>query len=396
MRAFGERDACGVRADVAGDAGQRVNARALVDGQAEVLGREAQGAGGRKREGCLTKLGRVDAEEEVVHDRVADEDGLENVIPRHARVGADPRDQRADGLPHGLRQRLAPVGVHHHVRDAAHQILAEADLRVGGAGRGERPAREQRDEVGRDGRRADIDGDAEGEVVKARPKRRDDGRACAVVVDGCRHLPFALAQDRLESRQEMGVEPRLDLPFLGQCRQQPLHVARRLLHVRRLDLDVAKVGGDIAGDCSRLGPLAHHLLVDGDVRRHVDDEIALDQGRAGEPPAGRQRALLGVACFRRRNGADIPGRRRHLVLGESAEGGLHLAAAADASASAHAFDVDAERAGGRQERRADREPAALARRHEQHEGGPGLVLYLATERHLGHVVLSVALLKPVS
>src|SRR5688572_3671348 len=55
------------------------------------------------------------------------------------------------------------------------------------------------------------------------------------------------------------------------------------------------------------------------------------------------------------------------MLGEFALGDQHLAAAADAAASANGVDVDAKRARGRQERGADGETPALARRHEDDE-----------------------------
>ena len=65
------------------------------------------------------------------------------------------------------------LGMHHHVRDPAHQVLAEADLRVHHAGAGEDRAVGQVREVAGDRRRADVDGDAVGRVVEARPDADD-------------------------------------------------------------------------------------------------------------------------------------------------------------------------------------------------------------------------------
>ncbi len=70
----------------------------------------------------------------MVHDRVADEDGVENVVAVDAALVADLRRQIVDRLANGLGHRLAAVRVHHDVGDPAHQVLAEADLRVRGAG----------------------------------------------------------------------------------------------------------------------------------------------------------------------------------------------------------------------------------------------------------------------
>jgi hypothetical protein len=55
-------------------------------------------------------------------------------------------------------------------------------------------------------------------------------------------------------------------------------------------------------------------------------------------------------CAERRQ---MVGARAHAVLREVAFGEQHLAAPAESSSTAHGIDVDAERAGGLQERRAD-------------------------------------------
>jgi hypothetical protein len=56
------------------------------------------------------------------------------------------------------------------------------------------------------------------------------------------------------------------------------------------------------------------------------------------------------------------------VLGEIAVGGRDLAFGADAAPAADAVEIDAELARGGQNRRADRESAALARGREDDEG----------------------------
>ena len=77
--ALGEDDAGGIRADVAGDAGQGVDARAGIEVQADLARLEAQGFIGSEREGRAAELHRIDAEQQVVHDRVADHRHLEEV-----------------------------------------------------------------------------------------------------------------------------------------------------------------------------------------------------------------------------------------------------------------------------------------------------------------------------
>ena len=64
------------------------------------------------------------------------------------------------------------LGMHHRVRDAAHEVLAEADLRVHHAVAGEDRAVGEVGEVAGDRRRADVDRDAVGRLVEARPDAR--------------------------------------------------------------------------------------------------------------------------------------------------------------------------------------------------------------------------------
>ena len=263
---------------------------------------------------------------------------------------------------------FAPVRIHHHVGDAAHQILAEADLRIGNAGGGERAPREQRGEMAGDGGRADVDGDAAGEIVQPRPER-DHHRPAAVVMDGGGHLPLALAQDFLHLREQIEVDPEpFEAPFLGEHAKQPVGVAERLVHVRLVDLDVAELGDRIALDQPRLGALPDDLPVDLHVLRHVDDEVALDGGVAGEAALVLQfPADAHVARFRFGEGRQVILRGGDAVLGELAFLHLDLAAPADAAPAAHALDVDAKRPRRIEHRRAERKPPPPPGGHEEDE-----------------------------
>ena len=93
------------------------------------------------------------------------------------------------------------LGMHHRVRDAAHQVLAEADLRVHHAVRGEDRAVGEVGEVAGDRRRADVDRDAVGRVVEARPDRRD----LVAVVDRDRDPVLARLERRLERADDLEV-----------------------------------------------------------------------------------------------------------------------------------------------------------------------------------------------
>jgi len=188
-----------------------------------------------------------------------------------------------------------------------------------------------------------------------------------------RHLPSALAQRRLERLDdgEVAAEPG-QAPFALQRLHEPAEIARRLVHVGLGDLDVMQAHGGIELDCDRLDRLAHDLAMDLALRRHVDDDVAHQPRRAGEAAAGEQRLPRRESCLGLAERRQVARRGDDAVLGELAYGDLDLAAAADAAAAADGIDVDAERAARLQERRAEREPAALPRRREDDERVSGL------------------------
>ncbi len=116
-------------------------------------------------------------------------------------------------------------------------------------------------------------------------------RGFEIAVDGGGDAPVALAQDPLHLRQKVLRDQQvLPAPVLHQHRLQPVEIAERLVHVGLVDLDIAELDGRIALDDAVVGRLAHDLRVDDGVLRHVDDEIALDRGRAGEATAFGQAA----------------------------------------------------------------------------------------------------------
>ena len=112
------------------------------------------------------------------------------------------------------RQLLVAARIHHHVGDAAHQIFAEADLRVHRADRGDDLAAREIGEMGGDGGRADIDRDAEGALGEA----RHDGDDVAALAQRDGDLPLPRAQRLLQAgeRREIGVRFG-DAPLLVQA-----------------------------------------------------------------------------------------------------------------------------------------------------------------------------------
>jgi hypothetical protein len=70
----------------------------------------------------------------TVNDRVADEGRLDDPVHRHPGLRRHGRGQIGQGSAHGGRHLPVAAGIHHGVGDPAHQVLAEADLRVHQAG----------------------------------------------------------------------------------------------------------------------------------------------------------------------------------------------------------------------------------------------------------------------
>ena len=130
---------------------------------------------------------------------------------------------------HGVGELHPPLRVHHHVRDPAHQVLAEADLRVHRPGGGEHLARAELAQVAGDGRRPDVDRDAVGDVHEPRPDRDQ----VVAAVDGDR--------DGVPAGGECGLEvdehPRVDReaverPLRGERVEQQPQVAAALARAR--------------------------------------------------------------------------------------------------------------------------------------------------------------------
>ena len=132
---LGEHDARGVGADVPGDARQHVDARVAVNREVDLGRPQRQRRIGRERERRAAQLERADAEQQVMHDRIADERRFEDVLARDARLPRDLRGEIVDRAAHDVGQLLLAAGIHHHPRHAAHQVFAEADLRIHRAGR---------------------------------------------------------------------------------------------------------------------------------------------------------------------------------------------------------------------------------------------------------------------
>ena len=346
---------------MAGYTGQCVRPRTAVQVQADLRGPKLQCLVGREREGRAAELHRVDAEQQMMHDRVTDQRHLENVVGVRLRLTRDVGREPIQRLAHRGGHLLRPARVHHGIGDAAHQILAEADLRVHDAARGEHLAGLEIAEVGGDGGGADVHGEPERQLVKARPDADDPLAA----VHGDRHFPVSLAQRRLQPLQHVQVAAEAgQLPLALQGLLETLQIARGIVHVGLAHLDVVQARHRIQRDGSRLGLLADDLPVHLAGRRHVHDQVALDARLTGEAVAGRQRPAAGGIFLGRAGCRQVFRPGDDAVLGELALHDQHFTASADGAAAAYRVDVHSQRACGLQEWGAEREASALSGRRE--------------------------------
>ncbi len=155
----------GVRADVAGDARQDVDPGARVGPDPDLGGgrpdRPVGGQGERRR----AERDRVDPEQEVVHDRVADDRHLEDLARRHVRPG---RPARRRAWP---ARRGRPGSSRRRPRDASSRTRpgSSGPRRTGSAGSSPRSRRGPTRRTGRPGGRRSSSS-------RRRSRRRTPGR----------------------------------------------------------------------------------------------------------------------------------------------------------------------------------------------------------------------------
>ncbi len=125
-----------------------------------------------------------------MHDRIADEYRVQDIVRINLRLRSYLSDQIIDSATYCLGQQQLSARVHHHIGDPAHQIFTVADLRVHHARRGNDRAGRQIAKMHSDGCRADIDGYAIGLVIETGPGFRDPGPA----MNGDGHIPVSRPQ----------------------------------------------------------------------------------------------------------------------------------------------------------------------------------------------------------
>ncbi len=247
---------------------------------------------GRQGKGGFPQRSDIQAEQQVMHDRIADDGHLEDVAAGHPGLLGELVDQFVERPAHGAGERPGPLRLHHHVRNPAHQVLAESNLRVHHPGRGEDlPGGEIAEMPGNRGR-ADIDGHPEAAFVEAWP----GGHHRPLVPDRNSHLPVAGTERVLEFAEGAWLDRDAgQLPLLGEGGEETLGVPGRLVQSRGGGLDVAKHEHRIENQSVQLDSFADHLPVELALRRDVDHEIPADFGHTTETPVVHQSLSLCVA-----------------------------------------------------------------------------------------------------
>ena len=299
-----------------------------------------------------------------MHDRVADDRQLVDLVALDARAHRELGDEAVEGLADRRGHLPGALGMHHCVRDPAHEVLAEPDLGVHHPVAGEDGSVGQVGEVAGDRRGPDVDRDAVRLVMEPRP---DPGHG-VTLVDRDRHRERTLLERRLEVADDGQI--RLEIgqaPFLLERLEQADEIARWRGQLRRDHLDVVEPDDGVDMEVADVEALADDLAVDLALRRDVDDGVAEDMGGAGES-ASLGQALVGAVL--RLDGverAQVLRPRFDPVLGERADALLDLAAAADPAPAADRVDVDAECARRVEDGRPLGEPAAPTGRGEDDE-----------------------------
>ena len=210
VRPLGQDYAGGIRAHMPGDAGQHINARIAVDREIDLDSPQRDGTIGGQRKRRPAEFDRIDAQQQVVHDGVADEGGLQDVGGRYPNLACHIGGEFVDRAANRLGHLLFAARVHHHVGDPAHQVFTKTDLRVHQSSGGHHITCGQIAQMRRNRGGAHVDGDAVGVLPETRPDRND----LALAVHGYRDLPVAFPQRLLQLVQYPNVTRQIGEPPL--------------------------------------------------------------------------------------------------------------------------------------------------------------------------------------
>ena len=248
---------------------------ARIDHDLDLAGPKCQRGIGGEGKRCAAKFNRINAEDEMMHDRVADNGHLDDIGEIDPGFCGSLLRQIVESLADNTRQHFLTAGIHHDIGDAAHEVFAETDLRIHLAHRSDDFAAGQVRQMGGDGGGADINRKAVDDILEARP----DMDQLTLVADSDSHFPVSRTENLLQAVQGRAVDPQFtDFPLLGQGQIQPLQIAGRVMHVRLAYLDIMQAHDRVYFNGPCLDALAHHLAVHLAGFRHIDNNVAFDQG----------------------------------------------------------------------------------------------------------------------
>ena len=364
MRCLGKNHTGSIGADMTSDTGQHIDAPALVHIKAKFGGAHLHRRIHCQRERRTAKLDRIDAKKKVMHDRIADQNDLDNIVNHKASLFGGPGNQFLESVDDSGRHLQMATWIHDPIRHPAHQILAKTDLRVHRAGRCQHIAGDHVAQMRRHGGRANINGNADNLFLQPRPDADD----VAAVTKRHRHLPVAGPKNRLQLLQDMKVAADFATDALRPLRLQRLdkaaEVTGRLMHVGFAHLDQAQPDDRIHFDLPVIGGLAHKLVVNLAFRRHINDDIRLQRRLAGQAAPCGKALFLGIAGFDSRHTTQAVSTGCNAVLGELASADIHLAAPAQRPAATDRIDIHTKRPRRLQNRGSGRNMALPSRRCE--------------------------------
>ena len=168
VRSFGQHCRSGVGPNMAGDTGPDV-VRREREIDVELSGTSSLGTCGGQRERRLAERDRVESKQQVMHHRVTDEYTIEHEVTANASFGAQLARQLIERRPNDPRELVLAPWVHHYVADPAHQVFAEADLRVHPAPARDHVAGRQLTQMTSDRGGPDVNGHTENGIDEAGP-----------------------------------------------------------------------------------------------------------------------------------------------------------------------------------------------------------------------------------
>ena len=331
---------------MSGDARQDVDPGTGVRLQIEVGRRDVEGVLHSESERGLAQRRRVQAQEQVVHDRVADQHHLQHLISLGFPLEAEVGQQVVQGAADGGSQLGFATRVHHHVGDPAHEVLAEPDLRVHGSCCGQYGAGCQVAEVAGDRRGAHVHGHAQGTVPQARP----DGYHAVAIPDSRCHRARSIGRPVGQAVGHPVVESEAsEAPLVGQGVEQSAVRTVPDGFGWRGDLDQAEDQNRVQCQVAQVHILADDLPMDLALGRDVDHQVAGYSGGTTQPSGFRQGPTAPIVLLDSSAGRYVVLHDGDAVLSKLTEGGRHLAAPADPAASADRVEIHPQPTGGVQQ-----------------------------------------------